>query len=440
MTRLTAIALLAALLSSAAIAGADVPAYKDAYDTLEATCTGDQFDAWTDQTVDGQKVKVSPVIDSPDSELNHYHVTVVYKGSGTVKAAVAYNGTNDLNRALTTSYLHRPLRAVKSGEEVVFFNPYAGHRYVWVILQGEGEVKVEGVRLRAAKVKGGLHGHVGAVYEYAGGKLPYRLMYPRDYDPKKKYPLVVNVPSSGGVGTDNRRNMELVGLSKYLYTQYWLDDDLACFSIVTQIPTKENTPKGWWPNGDRGGPTPLYHPDWASVNEDSWYTQATLALTRDLIKDPKLSIDPDRIYFAGFSFGGKAIWEFLKADRTLFAGAIGVGGWPIGRAYSKPEGALLDRLKMEVDRYKHVPMIIAAGEKDAMRYGSKAAVDLIEAAKGSAKYVEHAGANHVSSAGRTWGNIETIRWLFQQNRQKNPRPGPDPYPGGKYPEAAADPR
>jgi dienelactone hydrolase len=175
------------------------------------------------------------------------------------------------------------------------------------------------------------------------------------------------------------------------------------------------------------------------VNENGWYVQATLALIERLKAAEGLSIDPDRIYYSGFSFGGKACWEFLKAGRETFAAAACGAGWPVGRAFSDPAGAILDRLKLEVQRYKHVPVYIFAGQKDRMRLGSAAVHKAILAAGGTSVYDEIPEADHVASH-RGWLNRERITWLFSQSRKNNPAPGPDPWPGGKYPSPQADPK
>ena len=154
------------------------------------------------------------------------------------------------------------------------------------------------------------------------------------------------------------------------------------------------------------------------VNEESWYTQGTIALIQALISDQRFSIDPDRIYYSGFSYGGKGCWEFLKAAPDLFAAALCAGGWPIGQPYSDPVGSLREALKTEVARYRHIPVWIFAGEKDRMRLGSRAAHEEITAQGGTSKFTEFPATDHVPSAGKTWGNRNHITWLFQHHRPK----------------------
>ena len=118
----------------------------------------------------------------------------------------------------------------------------------------------------------------------------------------------------------------------------------------------------------------------------------------------------------GYSYGGKACWEFLKNDSVLFAAVASGGGWPIGRAYSKPAGAFLTELKREVSGFKGVPALIFAGSRDKMLAGSKAVNKEILAQGGKTRFKVYKGAGHVSAAGKGWGDIENIRWLFRQKR------------------------
>jgi len=103
------------------------------------------------------------------------------------------------------------------------------------------------------------------------------------------------------------------------------------------------------------------------------------------------------------------------------------GGWPIGRARFHPTGELLEQLSLEVQRYKHIPVFIFAGEKDDMKYGSLAVHKEILAQGGKSTYLEFTKANHVQSAGKGWGNRKHVTWLFQQNRKNNPDPEEDPF-------------
>ena len=90
---------------------------------------------------------------------------------------------------------------------------------------------------------------------------------------------------------------------------------------------------------------------------------------------------------------------------------------------------------MEVRRHKHIPVVIFSGEKDPMRYGSRAVGKALQAAKAASSYIEFPGADHGGVPGGAYRNRKHIAWLFAQNRKKNPPAGKDPYPGGVYPAA-----
>ena len=405
------------------------------WDEVTKTYSGEEFLAWPAGQVDGKPARVSPTVAMPSGyEVNHHRVTVSFDGAGKVELSVAHHTKDRLDEAIESKSLHTPFQSLKSGQEVVVSSSYKAECCSWLMVRTAGDVKITGVRDSFWRGKGTVFGHSPGVFEFAGGKLPYRLMYPRDYDPKKAYPLVLSVHGSGGVGTDNVRSMENVILARYLFIRYYQDKELECFSLVPQIPSDKAIPKPYYPAGDKGAPVQRYHPDWPAVNENGWYVQATLGLVRRLVEDKQINIDPDRLYFTGFSYGGKACWEFLKAGRTVFAAGMAGAGWPIGPARSMPGRLELERLKLEVQRYKHIPVYVLVGERDDMRRGSQAVHQLILDAGGKSSYVELPKASHIGAAAKIWGNREYVAWLFKQNRKNNPKGGEDPFPGGNYAE------
>ncbi|MFW6154319.1 MAG: prolyl oligopeptidase family serine peptidase [Planctomycetota bacterium] len=385
-------------------------------DEMTTTFTGEQISRWRVQTVDDRPGRLSPMITADGDELNHHRVTVAWTGDGAVWVSVAHSRNEQWDRAIDKKHLHSRWRKATRGEAVKVVSPNRGERFAWILLRTEGDVTIERVTHTCYRGEGTLYGHRPMEYTFAGRTLPFRIMLPRNYDPNRTYPLVLSVAGSGSIGTKNQKNMEKCILARHLFTQYYDREEFDCFSLVPQIPPRQFVPAPYHPAGPRGAPT-RWHPDWPAVNAEGWFTQATLALVRELVSNPKLHIDPDRVYFTGFSYGGKACWEFLKAAPDLFAGAIAGGGWAIGPAYSTPSGAAADQLAEEVATYAHVPVLIFAGEKDRMASSSRAIHRQIQAADGTSRYVEIPGAGHLPSASRGWGDPDHIRWLFRQRRR-----------------------
>jgi predicted peptidase len=336
---------------------------------------------------------------------------------------MVYAGSPSLDDALKVAYLHSSLVPAAAGKEVLIDSPYAGECCAWILLM-PGAATIREVRHSCWHAKGTLYGHQARTFQFDGGTLRYRLMYPRNYDSKKAYPLAISVSGSDTLGDDNAKQMNLMTLGRSLFTQYYFDPNLECFSLVPQIPGPDSAvPPAYWPRGAKGQPTRLYHPDSPAVNEDGWFVQATLALIAGFDKDQAVNIDPDRVYCTGYSYGGKAVFEFLKAGPRVFAGAIPCAGWAIGPPFFDPAadrtGMLLDQLKLEVKRYKHIPMQICDGQNDRMHSAGAAVNKEILAQGGKSQYVEFPGGDHASAAASTWGDPARIKWLFEQKRGDN---------------------
>jgi hypothetical protein len=429
----TAVAVLAAAAFGQSTAPAEKAAPSAAAGDAALTYSSDDVRAWTASQIDGKACTVSPVLDGGSGwEINHYRVKVAYEGEGSVSVCVLHSAANNLAEAVAKGSLHSAFLPAPSGRQVSASSTEPRERYLWLAAKTDGDVRIKEIRLVLWSGKGTVYGHEGRVFQFAGGKLPYRLMVPRNYDPSRSYPLVVSVHGSGGVGSDNVASMEGVILAGRLFTQYYFDKDLECFSLVPQIPPDKAVPAPYYPQGEAGKPTFGFHPDWPGVNENGFYQRATLALIDSLRRDSQFRIDPDRVYYTGFSYGGKGCWEFLKGGREVFAAALCGAGWPIGAAFAAPTGAQVERLKLEVRRYKHIPVHLFAGGRDGMKFGSEAVQKEIQAQGGTSEYVEFPDTSHVGAAAKIWSDRKNLLWLFSQNRKNNPAPGADPFPGGDY--------
>ena len=121
-----------------------------------------------------------------------------------------------------------------------------------------------------------------------GETLLYRLMKPLNYDPEKKYPLVVCLHHGGSYGNDNIRQIE-GSPAALLLSEEVNRKKYAAFLFVPQCPHGSN-----W-----GGPI-----NYPAV--DSLVFEAINALEKEF------SIDEKRRYVTGVSAGGYGTWHFIS--------------------------------------------------------------------------------------------------------------------------------
>ena len=212
-----------------------------------------------------------------------------------------------------------------------------------------------------------------------GDTMFYRLMKPPDYDPKKKYPLVVCLHSGAGWGTDNIKQIEGSPSAKLLSRQY-NREKYPAFLFVPQCP----------PGFSWGGGIPN-HP-----GIDSLVFETIGALQEEF------GIDVNRQYVMGISLGGYGSWHFISTRPKMFAAAIPISG-----------GGNPKLAKHIID----VPVWAFHGEKDR-NVPVRLSRDMIEAIKnagGNPLYNEfpNAGHNLWNRVNETPGKLD---WLFAQKR------------------------
>ena len=222
------------------------------------------------------------------------------------------------------------------------------------------------------------------VYTNASGKkLPYRLLLPQDYDPQKKYPIILYLHGAAARGSDNAEPLKW---GPELFLDPALRGKHGFLLVVPQAPRDS----GWTEWSWMGAPeeTPALAMSLQLVTE---------ALPRDY------SIDAKRRYLTGVSMGGHAVWVTLVRHPGMFAAAVPVcaGGTP---SLVTRETARTPVWAFHSDDDHLVPVQQARELVKAWR-----------AHGGEAKYTEYTGLRH-SSWKKAYADPAMFDWLLAQRR------------------------
>lgn len=219
-----------------------------------------------------------------------------------------------------------------------------------------------------------------------GGKLNYRLLKPKDYDPNRKYPLVLFLHGAGERGDDNAKQL-VHGANDFASDEVMAK--YPAFFVAPQCPTGQK-----WVEVDWGADS---HTMPKEPSQPLGLTKAALAAL-----EKEFSIDADRVYVTGLSMGGYGSWDAIQRWPKVFAAAAPVCGG------GDPAGA---------KAMASIPIWAFHGSADTAvkPQRSRDMIAAIKAAGGSPKYTEYPGVGHNSWA-QTYSNPEFYAWLFAQKR------------------------
>ena len=146
--------------------------------------------------------------------------------------------------------------------------------------------------------------------------MAYRLYKPVNYDPSRKYPIVVALHGVGERGTDNT-----IQLTREELAQPWVRDSVQAkyphFVMIPQCPTANN--QYWWPWNNWAG---TWNGTWSGTRSTA---NAAIISVLDSLKR-EFSLDTTRFYIAGLSMGGFGTFELMKWNPTVFAAAVPAAG------------------------------------------------------------------------------------------------------------------
>lgn len=227
-----------------------------------------------------------------------------------------------------------------------------------------------------------------------GKRLPYRILYPENYDRSRTYPLLLFLHGAGERGTDNER--QLIHGSK-LFLKPENRQQFPAIVVLPQCP-KESF--------------------WASVKIDTtklpftiafdysvqpnWPLAAANALVRQLMRTE--AVDPRRVYITGLSMGGMGTFESVFRYPDLYAAALPICGGGDTKLYDK--------------RVKRTKFWVFHGDADVVVdvQLSRAMVTKLKEKKVSVQYTEYPGVNH-NSWDKAFAEPGFLEWMFQQRKK-----------------------
>jgi predicted peptidase len=233
----------------------------------------------------------------------------------------------------------------------------------------------------------------------SGETLRYAIYVPRDYDPSRRWPLVLFLHGKGESGADGLRQLTQ-GLPQAILAAP------ADWPVIALFPQKAAAEREW----EQSEPALMALVDSARAR---W------------------AIDPDRIYLTGLSQGGHGAWVLASRHAELWAAVASVCGYVEARVRDArggtPLGAFAGTAADLARTLSRVPLWAFHGAEDSIvpAAQSEAMVAALRAAAGSAKLTLFPGVDH-GAWDLAYRDAGLAAWLLAQRRnsgvhQERPR-------------------
>ena len=228
-----------------------------------------------------------------------------------------------------------------------------------------------------------------------GQVLPYRILYPQNYDKTRTYPLILLLHGSGERGSDNEKQLTH-GAKLFLTPEN--RQSFPCIVLMPQCPDG-----GFWG-------TVKIDPSTSPATFDFDYSRPltppldmAVSLLRQVAQIEQ--VDTKQLYVMGLSMGGMGTFEAVYRNPKLFAAAIPICGGGDTVRYDKP--------------IKNMPFRVFHGDADAVVgvNSSRAMVRRLKQLKATVQYTEYPGVNH-NSWDNAFAEPDLLTWLFANKRKR----------------------
>ncbi|MBD1392865.1 prolyl oligopeptidase family serine peptidase [Mucilaginibacter sp. ZB1P21] len=146
--------------------------------------------------------------------------------------------------------------------------------------------------------------------------LPYRILFPKHLDPKKKYPILFVLHGAGERGNDNEAQLKY---GTKLFLNDTIRQNYPAIIILPQCPKDS-----YWSNVkiDTAGGKRRFN--FLEGGEPTRAMSALMGLVNQFLDKPY--VDRKQVYIGGLSMGGMGTLEMLRRKPNTFAAAFSICG------------------------------------------------------------------------------------------------------------------
>ncbi|MDB4921158.1 prolyl oligopeptidase family serine peptidase [Mucilaginibacter sp.] len=228
-----------------------------------------------------------------------------------------------------------------------------------------------------------------------GDTLPYRILFPQNFDPTKKYPLILVLHGAGERGNNNESQL-LYGTK--LFLKDTIREKYAAIVVYPQCPAN-----GWWASNKFEEDSVTHKTKFIFLTNapPTKAMQSLLGLVDQFLDKP--FVNKHQVYIGGLSMGGMGTFEIIRRKPNVFAAAFAICGG--------------DNTNNAKKYAKKVPLWIFHGQKDSLvPYAhSEAMVAAIKEAGGDPKYTLYPNDDH-NSWNDAFAEPLLIPWLFAHTK------------------------
>jgi predicted peptidase len=231
-------------------------------------------------------------------------------------------------------------------------------------------------------------------FNHNGNTLPYRILYPENYDRNKKYPLLLFLHGAGERGSDNEK--QLTHGSKLFIAE----ENRKNFPAIIVLPQCPES--SFWASTKIDRTVQPFKIEFDYTAEPNWPLVAANELVKQIVSEG--SVDKSRVYITGLSMGGMGTFESVYRYPELYAAALPICGGGSVNLYD--------------NRVTKTAFWVFHGAADAVVNVklSQEMVERLKTIKAEVKYSEYPGVNH-NSWDNAFAEKEYLSWMLLHKRK-----------------------